>query len=134
MIVDQSEIDSLLNEAVGLAAAMRPPDPPPPRTAPPPAAPPSRAAHALPADLRRVLKVRVPVIVQLATRRMRISAVRDLSVGAIIEFEKSVEDQLELRVNNRTIGRGVCVKCGENFGLKIVEICSPAERVRSLGE
>jgi flagellar motor switch protein FliN/FliY len=86
------------------------------------------------AELQRILHLRVPVIVQLATRRMPIGAVRDLSAGAIVEFDKSVDDALDLLVNNRLIGRGHCVKVGENFGLQITRICDPAERVRSLGK
>jgi len=85
-------------------------------------------------ELQRILRLRVPVIVQLATRRMPIGAVRELSAGAIVEFDKSVEDSLDLLVNNRLIGGGCCVKVGENFGLQITRICDPAERVRSLGK
>jgi flagellar motor switch protein FliN/FliY len=86
------------------------------------------------AEVQRILHLRVPVIVQLATRRMPIGAVRDLSAGAIVEFDKPVDDALDLLANNRLIGRGRCVKVGENFGLQITRICDPAERVRSLGK
>ena len=61
------------------------------------------------------------------------SAVRDLSVGAIIEFEKSVEDRLDLMINNRLVGHGSCVKVGENFGLRVMEIVDLAQRIRSMG-
>jgi flagellar motor switch protein FliN len=129
MIVDQSEIDALLAEADGLAASAgelaQPP--PPPRALPAP-------ASRIPADpqLARLLKLHVPVIVQLARRRMPIGSVLTLSVGAIIEFEKSVEDHLDLLINNHAVGRGQCVKVGENFGLRITEICGKAQRIRSL--
>lgn len=131
-IIDQSEIDALLAEAGSLvaeaseqpAAVVEAPPPPPPRRLPP-----------LPKDprIRRILRVRVPVIVQLAQRMMSISKVRELSVGAIIEFEKCVEDDLDLLVNGSRIGHGACVKVGENFGLRIKEICDRRQRIRSLG-
>ncbi len=127
MIVDQSEIDLLLSEATGLAAAARA------ETAPPKSAATLPAMKATAPDVNRLLRLRVPVIVQLATRQMEIAAVRDLSVGAIIEFEKPVEEPLDLLVNNQRVGRGVCVKVGENFGLRVTEICNRADRVRSLG-
>jgi flagellar motor switch/type III secretory pathway protein FliN len=131
MIIDQSEIDALLSAADGLATAAadglsrrEPPAPSSPRL------------FKLPRDpeVARILKVRVPVIVQLATRLMRIATVRDLSVGAIIEFEKSVEDPLDLMVSNRLIGQGTCVKAGEHFGLRVTQICDPVQRIRSLGD
>lgn len=121
MIVDQDDIDALLQEADGLATT----------AADESAAPPSTPGRA--PDLERILTLRVPVIVQLAQRRMPISVVRDLSVGAIIEFEKSVDDALDLLVNNRRIGLGRCVKVGENFGLLISHICDAAQRIRSMG-
>ncbi|HPM22460.1 MAG TPA: FliM/FliN family flagellar motor switch protein [Phycisphaerae bacterium] len=134
MIIDQSEIDSLLEEASGLAAeaadtTTMAPAPP----APPPA--PTPCTFKMPTDpnVRRLLRLRVPVIVQLASRPMPISNVRDLSVGAIIEFEKSVEDPLDLLINNRLIGQGQCVKVGENFGLRVTRICDTAQRIRSMG-
>jgi flagellar motor switch protein FliN/FliY len=128
VITDQAEIDALLNEADGLAAEAA-------QAAAVPASAPSVPPAPAPADpeLQRILKLHVPVIVRLATRQMPICAIRDLSVGAIIEFEKSVDDPLDLLVNNQLIGRGRCIKVGENFGLQIVEICDCAQRIRSLG-
>lgn len=132
MIIDQSEIDALLEQADTLvtetkeqvSAPASPPDAPRPATPPPPPSDP---------DIARILKLQVPVLVQLASRFMPIMAVRDLSLGAIIEFEKCVDDELNLLVNNHTIGQGQCVKIGENFGLRISRICSKTERIQSLG-
>ncbi len=127
--VSQAEIDALLADATSLAADtagdLAPPEPPPP---PPPL--PSLPTNR---ELARIFKVRVPVIVQLARRAMPVGTVRDFSVGAIIEFEKPVDDPLELLINNRFVGRGTCVKVDENFGLRITQICDRAERVRSMG-
>lgn len=84
-------------------------------------------------DLGRLLAIEVPVIVQLGSRRMMVGEVMRLAVGAIIEFAKSAEDDLELLVNNKTIGRGHAVKVGENFGIKITNIGSVRETIRKLG-
>ncbi len=85
-------------------------------------------------SLARLLRLRVPVVVRLAQRTMPISAIRDLAVSAVIEFVKAVDEPLELLINNHPIGRGVCVKVGENFGLKLTEICDRRQRVLSLVE
>ncbi len=130
MLVDQKELDSVLAEANRLAAdvAGEVVQPEPSLSSLPCA-----ADRPQDGELSRILKVHVPIIVQLARRAMPIAAVRDFSLGAIIEFEKSVEEELDLLVNNRRIGRGLCVKVGENFGLRITQICDQAQRVRSLG-
>lgn len=83
--------------------------------------------------LAQILRIKVPVIVQLAQRRSAIGYVRRLTLGMIIEFSKQVDEMLELRINNRTVGRGEAVKVGEQLGLRISEIREPAERVRTLG-
>ncbi len=86
-----------------------------------------------PADLKRVLKLEVPVIVKLAERKLTLGEVMRFGAGAIIEFVKSSDEPLELMVNNRTIGLGETVKVGENFGLKISQIGDMKSIIRTLG-
>jgi len=86
----------------------------------------------MPTDLKTILKLRVPVIVQIARRRTSMENVLGLSPGSILEFEKSADDELELLVNNKAIGRGAAVKVGENFGLRITAIGTPRQRVAAL--
>ena len=85
------------------------------------------------ADAGRLLAIEVPVIVQLGNRRMTVGEVMRLAVGAIVEFNKSAEEELELLINNKPIGKGQAVKVGENFGIKITSIGSVKETIRKLG-
>jgi flagellar motor switch protein FliN/FliY len=85
------------------------------------------------ADVGRLLAIEVPVIVQLGMRRLTVSEVMRLAVGAIIEFGKSAEEELDLLVNNKPVGKGHAVKVGENFGIKISTIGSVKETIRKLG-
>lgn len=132
-IIDQSEIDALLAEASALADEA---DATSEKGGSAQHAAPPQPVRRLPKDpkLRRVLRVRVPVVAELARRMMSIAGVRRLAVGSIIEFEKNVEDDLQLRVNKRLIARGVCVKVGEHFGLRLTAICSPQDRVHAMAE
>ena len=84
-------------------------------------------------DVRRLLAIEVPVIVQLGTRRMTVGEVMRFAVGAIIEFSKSAEEELELLANNKPIGKGHAVKVGENFGIKLTRIGSVKETILKLG-
>jgi flagellar motor switch protein FliN/FliY len=84
-------------------------------------------------DCRRLLAIEMPVIVQLGQRRMTVGEVMRLAVGAIIEFNKSAEDELELLANNKSIGKGHAVKVGENFGIKISRMGSLRETIQKLG-
>lgn len=83
-------------------------------------------------DLRRILQLRVPVIVKLAERRINLQEVLRLNTGSIIEFHKDSDEPLDLMVNNKTIGIGIAVKCGENFGLKLTQVGDVRQVVRAL--
>lgn len=87
-----------------------------------------------PAELQRILKLEVPVIVKLAERKLNLSEVMRLGVGAIIEFTKSNDEPLQLLINNKPIGVGEAVKVGENFGLRITQIGDIRQIIQSLGQ
>ena len=85
-----------------------------------------------PGELRRILKIQVPVIVKLAERKLSMSEVMRLGTGAIIEFSKSSEEPLELMVNNKVIAVGQTVKVGENFGLRVSKIGDLRDVIRAM--
>ena len=77
--------------------------------------------------------MQVPVIVKLAERKLLLSEVMRLGIGAIIEFVKSSEEPLELLINNKPIAVGEAVKIGENFGLRIKQVGDVKQLIASLG-
>lgn len=83
--------------------------------------------------LRRVLRLRVPLIVRLATRRLNVSDILKWGRGTIVEFDKAVDEKLELMVNDKVIGEGQAVKVAENFGLRVTAIVDPQTRIQSMG-
>lgn len=85
------------------------------------------------AELERILRLEVPVIVKLADRKLNMNEVMRLGVGAIIEFFKASDEPLELLINNKVIGVGEAVKVGENFGLRITTIGDVKAVIRSMG-
>ena len=133
MIVDQDELNSLASEADQPGPEADPSGPPEPTAGMPevPADSPSRAERS--SELDRILRLKVPVIVELASRRVSIAAARKLSLGMIIEFDQEADKPLDLLINNRLIGCGETVKVGEYFGLRIEQIIDRATRIRSLG-
>ncbi|MBN2584616.1 MAG: FliM/FliN family flagellar motor switch protein [Planctomycetes bacterium] len=84
-------------------------------------------------EARRILKIQVPVIVKLADKMLPMGDIVELTPGSIVEFARNAEQPLELMVNNKIIGRGVAVKVGEKFGLRIEEILPVEQKIRSLG-
>ncbi len=91
------------------------------------------ASHSKFAEVRRILRLEVPIIVKLAERKFACAEVLRIQTGSILEFSKSSEEPLELMINNKTIAIGEAVKVGENFGLKIVQIGDVKSIIKSLG-
>ena len=87
----------------------------------------------VPTDTQNIMELEVPVIVQIGRRQVGLGEVLSWGPGAIIELDKHADDELGLHINNIPIGSGNAVKVGENFGLRLNELASPADRVRALG-
>lgn len=82
----------------------------------------------LPPYTRSLLRIKVPVVVTLAEKRQKLSRIIELGPGAIIQFDKSCEEMLELGVGDRPVALGEAVKVGDKFGLRITSIALPDER------
>ena len=84
-------------------------------------------------ELRRILKLEVPVIVKLAERKFNMAEVLRMQVGSILEFSKPADAPLELLIDNKSTGIGDAVKVGGNFGLRLREIGDTKQIIASLG-
>jgi flagellar motor switch protein FliN/FliY len=94
---------------------------------PGPAAQPARVPT-LPPYSRSLLKISVPVSVTLARKKQRASQILELGPGAIIQFDRSCEETLDLEVGGHRIAMGEAVKVGDKFGLRITELVNTEER------
>jgi flagellar motor switch protein FliN/FliY len=73
----------------------------------------------LPEYSRRLLQIRVPVRVTLASQRKSIQEIIELGPGSIVKFDKTCDEPLELCIGDRAIAEGEVVKVGDKFGLRI---------------
>jgi len=84
-------------------------------------------------DLNAILKLEVPIVVEIGRRAIALSDVKAMVPGSIIELPKGAEEELELLVNNKPVATGIAVKVGENFGLQISFIGDLKSRIVALG-
>ncbi len=87
----------------------------------------------MPTSIELILKLEVPLIVQIARRTMTLEEVMSMTPGAIIELPKSAADELEILVNNKEVGMGNAVKVGENFGVRVSSIRGLEQRITAMG-
>ena len=94
---------------------------------------PTENASTMSDDLGRVLEVPVEVTVELGRRKIKISEALDLGPGSVLEFAKSADEPLDIRVNNQLVARGEAVVMGDRYGVRVTEVVSPDERLRHSG-
>ena len=82
--------------------------------------------------IETILALDVPLIVEIGRRRMSVDDVVALGPGAILELNKDAEDELDVLVNNKHVGKGNAVKVGENFGVRISSIGTAKQRIEAM--
>jgi len=85
-------------------------------------------------NLDLLLDVNLPISIELGRTTMRIKDILSLGPGSVVELKKLAGEPVDLLVNNKVVARGEVVVVDENFGLRIVSLLSPEERLRSLEE
>lgn len=85
-------------------------------------------------DIKTILKIHVPLVVEIGRRNMSLDNVLRLGPGAILELDKSSEENLDLMINNIPVGQGQAMKVGENFGVRIVDIGSAQKRLSAMSQ
>lgn len=84
-------------------------------------------------NLDLLLNVELPISISFGSAEMLLEDVMKLGVGSVIELDKSVNDPVSIIVNHTPIARGEMVVMGSNYGVRILEVQSKADRIRSLG-
>lgn len=98
---------------------------------PPPA--PEEAAAAAPRNLDVILDIDLPLSVRFGFTQMTLEALTRLGPGSVIDLGRSPDDPVDVLVNGRLVARAEVVVVGGNYGVRILEVVSTADRVRSLG-
>ena len=120
---DKNEIQASTQEPAAPATPARSPRP----------VPTDDAQASLPSGIERILDVRVELSVELGRKTVPIADVLALAPGKTVEFPKSSDEPLDIRVNGRLIARGEAVVVGERYGVRITEVVSPGERLQTSG-
>lgn len=80
-----------------------------------------------------ILDVELEVAVSFGEAQLPLRDILKLGVGSVIELEKCVNDPVTILVNNKPIVHGEVVVVEGNYGVKVLEVESTVDRIRSLG-
>lgn len=84
-------------------------------------------------DLDLLMDVPVYLTVEVGRRRMTIKELLALASGSVVTFDRSVTEPMDLMVNGTLVARGEVVSAEGQFGLRLVDVVSPKERLQQLG-
>ncbi|MBW1795386.1 MAG: flagellar motor switch protein FliN [Deltaproteobacteria bacterium] len=84
-------------------------------------------------DLDFILDIPLQVSVELGRTHMLVNDLLQLGQGSVVELTKSAGEPMEIFVNGKLFARGEAVVVNEKFGVRLTDVISPAERVKSLG-
>lgn len=119
---------------IALISTPPPADQTEPQEAPPPraelAAPDPAPLHSRTMDL--LLDVDLPVSISFGKAQLLMKDVLKLTTGSIVELNRGVTEQVEVLVNQCLIARGEVVVIDGNYGVRIQEIASRQDRLRTL--
>jgi flagellar motor switch protein FliN/FliY len=95
---------------------------------------PAIAGASAAADLGRITEVPVEVSVEIGRTRMTIGETLGLGPGSIVTLPRLAGEPVDLMVNGKQIARGEVVVIDEEFGLRITQIVSPAQRQAAMAD
>jgi flagellar motor switch protein FliN/FliY len=89
-------------------------------------------AHPKSKTFELLLDVELPVSVSFGRAQVALKDVLKLTTGSIVELNRTIGDSVEVIVNNCVIARGEVVVVEGNFGVRIQQVISRQERLRTL--
>ena len=97
-----------------------------------PAPAPAPAAQATDSRIDVLLDIDLPLVVRFGRTELPLRQLTRLGPGSVIDLGRSPDDLVEVLVSNRVVARGEVVVVSGNYGIRILDVVSQRERVRSM--
>ena len=79
-----------------------------------------------------LLDVPVTLSMEVGRARVPIRNLLQLNQGSVVELERVAGEPLDVYANGTLIAHGEVVVINEKFGIRLIDVVSPAERIRKL--
>jgi len=83
-------------------------------------------------NLEFILDIPLQLTVELGRTKILVKDVLQLNQGAVVELTKLAGEPFDVFVNSKLVARGEAVVVNEKFGVRLVDIVSPNERVEKV--
>ena len=82
--------------------------------------------------LKFILDIPLQLTVELGRTSLLVKEILQLNQGAVVELSKLAGEPLDVFVNSKLVARGEAVVVNEKFGVRLVDVVSPNERVEKV--
>jgi flagellar motor switch protein FliN len=79
-----------------------------------------------------ILDIDLPLIVRFGRTELPLKTLARMGPGSLIDLGRSADDPVDVLVSNRVVARGEVVIVGGNYGVRILDVVSPKDRIRSM--
>ncbi len=79
-----------------------------------------------------ILDIPLHVSVELGRTNLLVKDVLQLTQGAVVELTKLAGEPLDVFANSKLVARGEAVVVNDKFGVRLIDIVSPNERVEKV--
>jgi flagellar motor switch protein FliN len=76
-----------------------------------------------------ILDIDLPVVVRFGRTDLPLRTLTQLGPGSVIDLGRSPDEPVDVMVSNRVVARGEVVIVGGNYGIRIIDVVSPSERM-----
>jgi len=76
--------------------------------------------------------IAVTLTLEVGRASLKIRDIMSLSQGSVVELSKLAGEPLDLLINNTRVAQGEVVLIGDRYGVKLTNVVSASERVKSL--
>ena len=83
-------------------------------------------------NLDFILDIPLQVTVELGRTKLLVKDILQLKQGSVVELTKLAGEPLDIFVNSKLVARGEAVVVNEKFGVRLVDIVTPNERVEKI--
>lgn len=83
-------------------------------------------------NIGMLVDLQLPISVELGRVNMMIKDILELGPGAVVELNKFSGEPVDIYVNNKKFAEGEVVVVDQNFGVRILALVGPDERLKNL--
>lgn len=85
-------------------------------------------------NLDLIMDVRLALTLEVGRTRISVRNLLGLTQGSVVELDKLAGEPLDVLVNGTLVAHGEVVVANEKFGVRLLDVVSPEQRVESLRE